>query len=203
MSDELKKLWRDETLALVERRVEVRASIGRFGWLMGFELVSSLAMVLFCGSFLADHLETPSLAVSAGVLFAAALAQLIATIVQAVKLQRVDYSAPVVVQQRELLALKVLRLRFMRVAFAVGLVCWVAFGIVAMAAIFGLELVDAFGWQWVAINVAVGALAVPLFWWVSSQRHWFVSLRDDLAGRSLVRALANLEVLVQLERDEG
>jgi hypothetical protein len=53
------------------------------------------------------------------------------------------------------------------------------------------------------LNVAVLALVVPLFLWLSTKRQWFRRLREDLVGRSLVTALTHLEALKEFEREPG
>jgi hypothetical protein len=207
-SDDLGRLWRAQTEELVERtevrltaRTEARSLLGRFRGLLILELVTGLATCLLAGSFVADELETAHLAIAGAVLLAAGVAQVIASATQLSLLERVDHAAPVLALQRELERLKVRRIRHLRTAFAVGLVGWVAFGVVAMQVVFGVDLVVMLGAWWVALNVAVGALLVPVFHWLSGQLEWFASLREDLVGRSLEEALATLEELARFERD--
>jgi hypothetical protein len=72
-----------------------------------------------------------------------------------------------------------------------------------------VDLYRAFGAPWLAANAALGLAVIPLGIWAArrfgprlAQTSFGRALAEDIAGRSLIRAQAELEALRRFEREE-
>lgn len=216
--DDMKTAWRE-----LDRRIDAGTEVDRriwkelkleqtrstLSWLAGWpllELVIDILAVLLVGAFLAEHIHAARYAVPAIVLQVAAILKLSATIRQLAMIARIDYAAPVVAIQRQLAALRALRIRTTMWIFLLALLLWTPLAIVGAKALLGLDLYRAFGPLWIALNVALGVAVIPLAIWIA-RRHagWFRNSRllqqlaDDIAGRSLTRATGHLDEITRFE----
>lgn len=163
-----------------------RVSLGQLA-----QLAVGVVVVLWAGSYWADHWGAAHL-VSYGIaihLYGLALA--ISAGLQLARLRRLTPGQPVLEVQRELLALRRLRIRSERILLVLGFVIWVpVVFVIAHAA--GIDV-----WQHspgnVLFNLAVGiALSALALWWTHRYRERF---ERDAAGRSLRAAEQELAEL--------
>lgn len=152
------------------------------------QLAFALAIVLWAGSYWFDHLETPHLAVFGMAIHVYGIAALVASTLQLARLARVDYRAPVLELQRELIGLRKLRVRGERVLLTLGFALWAPVAFIALDAI-GVDVwktSPASVWANFAAGIAMGAVAL----WLSYR--FRDSFERDAAGRSLREAEAEL-----------
>ncbi len=186
-----------------------RSALGPLQWTLGVEVRGTVLGVGLLVWFLATHSGSPWPAVaSAGLLLAAELAHLGATVRQLVALQRVHFAAPVVAVQRRLAALYALRSRVVRNALLAAPLAWLPMLIVAAEWGLGVDVVAVASPAWVASNLALGVAVLAGGLWVAHRRPEWVEaspglrrMADHLAGRSLRRAKEHADEAAAFERD--
>jgi hypothetical protein len=218
--EELRQAWAEQGRALAELRTvnarileDVRAeridgSLRRWRWLPAFELAAGLVAQVWLMQFIAGALGAPLLAGSGAALFLVALSTTVVAARQLVLLASIDYAGPVVEVQAQLERLRSLRIRATRWTLLLSPLLWTPLALVGARALLGIDLQRAVGWPWVLANLAVGYAFIPLGLWALARasRRWGQSavwwrLRDDLAGRTLARALRSLEEVAAFQRD--
>ncbi len=109
--------------------------------------------------------------------------------------------------QRELAALRALRLRTNRWILLLAPVVWTPLAIVAAEGLIGLDLYRVPGPLWLATNLAFGVAASALLVWISPRvaRRWpdapfLRRLADDLAGTSLIAAVRLVDRIDDFDR---
>lgn len=212
--DEMKLAWRqiDRKLdALQSANADLRIEMGvnkawqsmwRVKALIWSEAIINGAALVLLGNYIAGQTALRFI-VPALVLYPAAIATFACTIAQIVLLARIEYSAPVLVIQRQLESLRVLRLRTVQAEFLSALLLWMPFAIVLMHALNGIDLY-ALGAVWMASNVTLGVVTVPVLWWVAERfgpmlnRSAFGrNLLDDLTGRGLAAAREQIATITK------
>lgn len=217
--DDMKAAWRE-----LERRVEAvtaaqvataaeltlertRSELRRFARLPLLELVSGALLSLLLGSFLASHVGELRFAVPGAALLVGSIWTVAVSIRQLAALRHIDYAGPVVAIQRELAALRALRLRTSRWMLLLAPVVWTPLAIVAAEGLIGLDLYREPGPLWLASNLAFGVAASAMMVWISPRvaRRWpdspfLRSLADDLAGHSLVAAVRIVDRIDDFDR---
>lgn len=199
----LERAWQGLDTRLASQALELRA-LREHGALSGararlrlvsagqvVQLAFALAIVLWAGSYWFEHLETPHLAVFGIAIHVYGIAALVAPILQLARLARIDYRAPVLELQRELIGLRKHRARAERVLLMLGFALWAPVAFIALAAI-GVDVwatSPASVWANVLAGLAFGAVAL----WLSYR--YRDSFERDSAGRSLREAEADLEAV--------
>ena len=139
-------------------------------------------------------------------LYAVAVATVLASARQLGRIHRLDYSAPVVAIQHELAELTASRVRVTRWLLSLSPLIWTPLAILGARGILGFDRYEAFGPAWVAWNLAFGLAMIPVAIWIA--RHYSETLgtspllkhlADDMAGRSLVRAKKELDQIMRFE----
>lgn len=153
-----------------------RVSLGQL-----VQLAVGIVIVLWAGGYWVGKLGTTHLVVYGIAIHVWGLALAVSAGVQLARIARISPRQPVVEVQRELLALRRLRIRSERVLLVLGFVIWVPVMLV-LANAAGLDL-----WQRspgnVLFNLAVGiGLAALAAWWTHRYRERF---ERDATGRSL------------------
>lgn len=156
------------------------------------QLAVGLLIVLWAGGYWVDHWGQAHLVAYGMAIHLYGLALLIAAAVQLTRLVRMDYRAPVLDVQRQLLALRRLRIRSERGLLILGFVMWVPLLFVAVRRFLHLDV-----WltrpEVVWWNLAAGVgLAAVVAWLTHRFRDMFAR---DAAGRSLREAEAELAEL--------
>lgn len=190
------------------KRGRTRSGLRQMLRLPLFELGSGLLAALCVGSFLSNHFSEPRFALPAVVLQIAAVLTIVASAWQVARIRRIDYAAPAIAVQRELARLRAMRIRTTQAILLMSPLLWVPLAIVAAKGLFDLDVYRAFGTPWLATNLAFGLAVIPLAIWVArrfgdrfERSRIGKSLADDIAGRSLVSTMAELDELACFERD--
>ena len=202
--DEMKVKWAEQ-----DRKIEVGIRLNR--QMLGtmrpepgrYRLWLSLALwliyIVALGEFIYDHLATPQFAIAAVAIDVYSIGCLIALIRQITMLAAIDWGQPVAVSQRQLEAVRRLRIRTTQWAILAGAILWAPFAIVLAQAILGIDLYHLFGAKWLAANVLFGLVLVASGVWLTKKlgNH---RIMDDLAGRSLNEAARFLASLSEFEQ---
>jgi len=221
--DELKAEWRVRNAVLerelkqqsvmlrdsfVERRLE---RIRRRGAMGPFSLVVYVAFLAGFGLYLADswgrwEFFAPGLLLMIWTVVMGAL-----TIREQQELRAVDFAAPVLEIQQKLARLGATRARTFQWAFLTGqILWWIPFVIVVMWGVFGVDLyrVSDFMPRFMAINIGVGLVLIPVLLWVShlvgprlAASAAGSSILDGVIGRDLAEARALAQRLAQFEAE--
>lgn len=173
--------------ALGAARARLRLlSLGQF-----VQLAIGALIVLSAGGYWWARLDQPHLAVYGIAIHLYGLGLLIAAGMQLAALMRIDYRAPVLAVQRQLLALRRLRASADRWLLVAGFVVWVPFVFAVLAAA-GLDVwlsrPAVVGW-----NLAAGVALAALAGWLTLR--YRSAFERDAAGRSLREAQADLAEL--------
>lgn len=187
-----------------------RAEIRRHASPGVFSVLVSVACLVLLGAFNAAHVGQWRFFLP-GVMLQVWVAVVLALqIQQRLALTQVDFSRPVVALQRELLALKIRRLTILKWSLLTGQVVWfVPFLVVLFKGVLGVDLfaVSASAPRFLALNVGVGLLFIPVAVWLArrvGQRFAgsavFQRWTDALAGGDVVAARGFLEKLAQFEK---
>jgi hypothetical protein len=171
----------------------------RVRWVTAFtaaDLLVGACATVFLVTFTARHLQTPRLALDSAILLAALVPFFGARVWQLTLLARLDYGAPVVVLQKGIETLRMMRVRQVLWALAVGIAIWPLAAIVAVEVLFGFDA-SGVGIAFLAANAAVG-LVVGL---VLMRFRGNPRLQKELAGVTLESARAKLAELARFERE--
>jgi hypothetical protein len=216
--DELKQKWAeydqklDESIRLNRQVLSTlnlrgaRSALQRLTVGLALEALAWSAIVIPLGGFIYGHSGALRFALPGIAADLFAIGMLAATIRQIVAAQGIDYGQPVTAIQKQLEAMRVLRIRITQWALLAGAVVWAPFAIIVGKVLFGI---DDYSRAWLAVNVLFGLSLIPLAMWVSKtfadrmQNSAFLQrLMRDLAGQNLTAAMAFLASLSQFN-DEG
>lgn len=202
---ELEQAWSglDERLAEQNGRLEqlqqrrgLDAVRTRLRWIsLGqiVQLVIGLLIVLWAGGYWFGHLDQPHLVVYGAAIHLYGIGLLGVAALQLVWLTRIEYYGPVLAVQRQLQALRRLRIRSERVLLLAGFVIWVPLVFIALNAI-GVDV-----WlrnpATVLWNLGAGLAMGGLVAWLTYR--FRSTFERDSAGRSLREAEAELDALEQ------
>ncbi len=216
--DDMKLAWQtvnarlEHTEALVldlRRDSRLRSSCSALTWFRNLpltELVFGLVLAVFYGSWFADGPRDLPFLLSLTVLFLLNLVGIVSAAWQLGKLSRIDYDGPVLGLQRELAKIRTVREFTTRWGLILALLIWVPMAVVIARVWFHFDLVAKFGLPWVLVNLGLGAIAIPLIIWLSrrlgprlAKNSGVQRMMDDLAGRSLVRAIKGLAEITEFD----
>jgi hypothetical protein len=216
--DEMKQMWteRDKTLDEIIRLNRqlltavnmqgTRWAVYRMTALSAFEAAVWFAIVVALGGFIYAHASTLRFALAGAAVDLFAIGMLAVTVRQIVAARQIDYAKPIAVIQKQLEALRLLRIRITQWALLAGAVVWGPFAMVVLKAFWDVDFHNA-AWLWA--NVLFGLSLIPLALWLSKRfgdrmgnSPSIQRLMRDLAGHNLTAALAFLANLSQFE-DEG
>jgi hypothetical protein len=218
--DALKEKWteHDKTLdvsirlnrqALNEVKLNrTRSAMQRLVASLSVEAAIQLGAVVLIGSFIGGHIRMPRFALTGSALDVFAIAILIALIQQIVRALQIDYDNPVVAIQRQIAALRVLRVRHTLWILIAAPLIWTPLFIVAMKAFWGLDAFHIFGAVFLAANLLFGLAVILAATWLSKK---FGNRMDHspilqgvmrtLAGYNLNAATGYLAALSQFEHE--
>ena len=218
--ENLKRIWEEQgrkleatirlNADLVRESVLGRAAgaLTRLRRLLLVELLLDLGVVVWLGSFLADHVAEVRFLVPALALGLGTIALAIACIQQLVAISSVDYGAPVLEIQKRLVALRVQRVRVAKLTLLAAPLAWTPLLIVALKGLADVDAYAVFSGAWLAANLVMGVAVVPLAVWLSRRyasrlgRSPIVQrLAHDLAGYNLNAAMGFLGSLRRFEEE--
>lgn len=217
--DELKQLWQESTQQLAAslrlnrlllaqsnlRRVET--ALGRLGGGITFELLLTLAGIVLVGWFAAENPQ-PRFLIPAALIDVYAIGMVVAYARQLVMLRTTDYDEPVVAIARRLEELRVLRVRSTLGALLFGPLMWMPFFIVGARLLWGVDVYAVAGPAWLVANVFFGLAVIPAS--IAVARVFGPRLRgsgalralaDEVAGRSLMKALDDLAAVTRFAEE--
>lgn len=176
--DELKEKWTEldrkldvnirlnRQLLSATKLNQTRSSLKRLAVYMGSEAAAWVAIIVVLGNFIYEHISMARFAVAGVALDVYSIVTLNFLIRQIALALRMDYGKPIATIQKQIEALRVLRIRTIQWGVLAGLVAWVPFMIVVFKAAFGVDIYEA---AWVWSNVAFGLALIPVAIWVSKK----------------------------------
>ena len=216
--DELKEKWTaldhkldvnirlNRQLLSATKLNRTRSSLKRLAVYMGLEAAAWVAIMVVLGNFIYEHISIPHFAVPAVALDVYSIVMLNFLIRQIALALQIDYSKPIATIQKQIEALRVLRIRTVQWGVLAGLVAWAPFMIVVVKAGFGVDIYEA---AWVWSNVAFGLALIPVAIWVSKKfgdrmdRSPIIQgLMKSLAGHNLNEAADFLVILSEFEEEK-
>lgn len=215
--DEMKQVWAehdrklDESIRLNRQLLSrenlsgARSQLQRLAVLLGMEAAGWFLIMLLLGNFIYENIGALRFALPAAALDLYAIGMFGALIRQMVAIGQIDYDGPVTAIQKQVGALRVLRIRTTQRALLAGTVVWAPFAIVISHVLFGLE---SYNLAWLSANVVFGLSLIPLAIWVSKRfsdrmdnSHFIQQLMNDIAGHNLNAAEGFLTRLSEFEKN--
>jgi len=193
----------------LERRT--RAALAGAFWSVVPELLLNVVGVWGMGLFHVQHLHQPRFLVPAIVLDLFWIFLVASGVRHLVRLRMIDPGGPVVRSQEELGQIWADRIRVTRAILLLSPLIWTPLLIVVLKGLFGVDAYRVLGGAFLAANVVFGVAMIPVLLWIAQRmstradRHPLLArFRDDLAGRSLSKAVAELAALRRFETgDDG
>lgn len=220
--DQMKEKWAEHDSKLEEnirlnRRllstIQLEKGRSRLQRLLGLTAAHALLWticIVALGNFVYEHVASPRFALAAVALDLYAIGFLIALIRQMIIVGSLDYGQPITAIQKQLEAVRILRIRTTQWGVLAGTVVWAPFLIVVSQAFFGLDIFRLFGTPWVTANVLFGLALIPVAIWTSkkfgdrlSRYPLIQQVMKDLAGNNLNAAVTFLATLSELEYEKG
>src|SRR5580704_8497237 len=185
---------------------QTRSSLKRLAVHMGLEAAAWVAIIVVLGNFIYEHISIPHFAVPAVALDVYSIVMSNFLIRQIALALQIDYSKSIATIQKQIEALRVLRIRTVQWGVLAGLVAWAPFMIVVFKAGFGVDIYEA---AWVWSNVVFGLVLIPVAVWVSKKfgdrmdRSPIIQgLMKSLAGQNLNEAADFLVTLSEFEEEK-
>ncbi len=218
--DELKQTWTeharklDRVLSLNVQGLKAaqvdrtRSALGRFKAFRVRETVVGILLLLLLGSYIADRISIPTLALPAFVVFASVLLPVIANIRQLILLERISYADPVTTIQRKLEEIKLHYLRsFLMPVMMLPL--YMAYVSVMFNLVFGVDVLAHGNRPFLWANLVVSLIfVVPAVWvlrnlsFKNTDNPVIRALVHGNGGKQMVAALEFLKALQQFEGEE-
>ena len=171
--------------------------------------LGNLLVVLWLGSFMADHFREPRFVIPAAILDAGAIVLLVVSGQQVVRMRTVDRGKPVMEVQRELQLLQIRRINLTRWIVFLSPLLWTPLAIVILKAAFGVDAYQVLS-AWLVANLLFGLAAIPVLLYGSRglSERWkgtplLQSIMRDTAGQSLVEAAGFMEELARFEANHA
>lgn len=216
--DELKEKWieydrkLDESLRLNRQLLNTmqlsraRSALQRLALLSALESVFWFAGIAALGSFIYKHITLMQFVLPAAVLDLYAIANFAALVAQIASALQINFDGPVAVIQKQMEALRVLRIRYIKGSVLGGFAVWVPFVIVAFKGFWELDVYRLFNTAWIITNVLFGLAIMVLAIWLSNKfsgrmsRHPGVqNFMKDLAGHNINAAKDFLAKISEFE----
>jgi hypothetical protein len=179
--DKLKEQWADYDRKLDEnlrlnwqllktmKLSRVKSALQRLAVLLALESVLWFAGIVVLGLFISRHITMMRFALPAALLDLFVIANFAALIAQIASVLRIDYDRPIADIQKQLEALRVLRIRYIQASVVGGFVVWVPFVVVLFKGFFGLDAYHLFHTAWLITNVLFGLAVLVLAIWMSKK----------------------------------
>lgn len=217
--DILKEKWAEQDRKLdsiirLNRRLLMAANMNRmqsplrrFSLFTGMGAFLGLITLMILGRFIYTHLAEPRFALPAVCLHVWVIAYVAASIRQMAMALQIDYNKPIALIQKQIEALRALRLRVIRWALLTGqLVWWIPFLVVVLKGLWDVDAYKMLSVRFLVTNVAMGLALIPSAIWVSRK---FADRMDrspavqrfmrELAGYNITAASDFLATLSEFE----
>ncbi|MEO8747266.1 MAG: hypothetical protein ABI379_06395 [Rhodanobacter sp.] len=183
---------------------QLRRGLRPLAWGQAVQIVLGVLIALWGGSFWVDHRDVPHLLIAGLIVHMAGMSMIALGALMEALIARIDYSAPVLTIQRQLVQTRKV---YVRGGFAIGLpwwVLWVPLLMVFFKSKFGADLyVNAPGVVW--INVAVGVVGMLATWrflrWAGKRPQLTQRLEDGAAGWGINNAQRFLDEIARFEQE--
>ena len=216
--DELKEKWinydrkLDESLRLNRQLLQAmklpraKSALQRLAMLLSLESVLWLVGIVALGQFIYRNITMMRFALPAALLDLYAIANFAVLIAQIASALQIDYDKPIAVIQKQIEALRVLRIRYIQGSVVGGFIVWVPFVIVVLKMFLGIDAYRVFGTAWLLANVLFGLVPIVLAIWVSKKLCRTIGrypriqkFMNDLAGYNLNAARRTIAGLSEFE----
>lgn len=219
--DELKQNWSEHTRKLdrilslnlqglkTAELDKTRSALSRFKTFRLREMGVGILVLVLLGSYIADRISVPTLAIPAVIVFASFLVPVIANIRQLILLEKISYADPVTTIQRKLEEIKLHFIRSFRFPVLM-LPLYMAYVSVTFDLFFGINVLayakTAFLWA----NLAVSLIfVVPAVWvlrnlsFKNTGNPVIHALVHGNGGTEMIEALEFLKALQEFEADDA
>ena len=218
--DELKQTWGeharklDRILSLNVQGLKTaqldktRSALGRFKAFRLREMIVGILLLLLLGSYIADRISIPTLAIPAFIVFASVLLPVIANIRQLILLDRISYADPVTTIQRKLEEIKLRYLRSFLLPVLM-LPLYMAYVSVMFNLFFGIDVLAYAKTGFLWANLAVSLIfVVPAVWvlrnlsFKNTDNPVIRVLVHGAGGKQMIAAMEFLKALREFEDEE-
>jgi hypothetical protein len=216
--DELKEKWinydrkLDESLRLNRRLLQAmklpraKSALQRLAIGLTLESVLWLIGIVALGQFIYRNITMMRFALPAAFLDLYAIANFAVLIAQIASALQIDYDKPIAVIQKQIEALRVLRIRYIQGSVIGGFLVWVPFVIVVLKMFLGIDAYRIFGTAWLLANVLFGLVPIALAIWISKKLCRTIGrfpriqkFMNDLAGYNINAARCTIAALSEFE----
>jgi len=216
--DELKEKWiiydrkLDESLRLNRRLLQAmklpraKSALQRLAMDLSLESVLWLVGIVALGQFIYRNITMMRFALPAAFLDLYAIANFAVLIAQIASALQIDYDKPITVIQKQIEALRVLRIRYIQGSVVGGFIVWVPFVIVVLKMFLGIDAYRIFGTTWLLANVLFGLVPIALAIWISKKLCRTIGrypriqkFINDLAGYNINAARRTIAALSEFE----
>ena len=175
---------------------------------MGLSLESVLWLVgiVALGQFIYRNITMMRFALPAAFLDLYAIANFALLIAQIASALQIDYDKPIAVIQKQIEALRVLRIRYIQGSVVGGFIVWVPFVIVVLKMFLGIDAYRLFGTAWLLANVLFGLVPIALAIWIWKKHSRTIGrypriqkFMNDLAGYNINAARRTTAALSEFE----
>lgn len=218
--DELKQAWNeharklDRVLSLNLQGLkraqldQTKSALGRFKIFQVFEILVGFAVLLWSGSYIADHVAVPTLAGPALILAASALGAVIGNIRQLVLLGQISYADPVATIQRKIEEMKLHFLRTIRL-MAFMLPLYMVYVVIGLNLVFGWDVLAYADKMFLWANLLVSLIFIAPAVWVFRNLSFknignpvIHALVHGGGGKQMIAALEFLEAIQEFEDED-
>lgn len=186
---------------------KTNAALQRLGRAVFGELLIDFVAVAGLGLFIGQHKSDLSFLLPALLLDVVAICHLAFGVYQLVTLKQLDFSAPILVSQKQLAILRLHRIRVTQWTLLLCPLLWVPLLIVGLKAV-GVNAYTTLNLGWLIANVIFGVVMIPVLLGVSKWAanrwrgaRWIQAFLDDLAGSDLMAAQTFLREIADFERE--
>jgi hypothetical protein len=197
--DEMKAAWADldrklEASLRLNRKLmtatalgRVRSALERLSLALALEGLIWLILAVIIGRFIAAHFNEPRFALSAALLDAYAIGNLIAVIRQIVTANRIDHAQPIAAIQRQFEELRVQRIRAVQWSILIGFLAWTPFVVVILKACLDLDAFTILNGYWLLSNLIFSIVVVWIA--ISVTRRFSPKLSSQPTSQNLMNLL--------------
>ena len=169
----------------------------------------ALAAVIALGNFIYENIGAARFVLPAVALDVMAIAMLGSLIRQIVTAIQIEYGEPIATIQKQLVVLRMMRIRYVQRTLLAGMIGWVLLLIVAMKGFLGLDAYQLLSGAWLVANLLFGAGVIVAAVWLSRKycdrmgRYPILQcLMKVFAGYNLNAATDLLATLSEFEKEE-
>jgi hypothetical protein len=149
---------------------KAKSKMNNLTWVTAITLSFYLLMALFFLIFTLKNSETLHFALSGGVLTIWSLLISTGAIKQLNLIQKIDYADPIPVLQKKLETLKLIILKYVRLAQWI-IPLYLAFVVFWFKILFNFDIIANAGKNWLIVQVIISMLFIPLSIWIYQKLH--------------------------------